>query len=253
MKKRLLSVLILLAVLLSACNLPSSVPTPTPTDDPIPLATDTPVPQLPSATPPPTETLPASATPPPTATFTPTVPVAVPKDANVNCRFGYGTDWAAIGALVSGQPATIVGRSSDSSWWYVQLSNSTKCWVAASVTNVAGNVAALPVTSQSVASVTNVTIEKPADISVAGCIGPLSLMELKGTIETNGPTDVSWYFDTEQAGPLAASLMTFNSFETKSFSDGFTPTLAIGTYWVKLVVDSPNSMVAEASYKIECP
>jgi hypothetical protein len=179
--------------------------------------------------------------------------MAVPKDANVNCRYGYGTDWAAIGALVNGQPATIVGRTGDSSWWYVQLSNSTKCWVAASVTNVSGNVAALPVTQQSVASVTNVTIEKPDDISVPGCIGPLAPLELKGTIETNGPTDVSWYFNSEQAGPLAASLMTFDSFDTKPFSDSFVPTLSAGTYWVKLVVDSPNSKVAEASYKIECP
>ncbi len=253
MKSRFLSVFTLLIFVLSACNLPSNVATPTPVEDVLPpsLPTDTPV--VPTETPPPTATLPPSATPPPTATFTPTVPVAVPKDVNVNCRYGYGTDWLAIGALVNGQPATIIGRNSDSSWWYVQLQNSTKCWVAASVTNVAGNVAALPVTSQSVVSATNVTIEKPGDISVAGCMGPLMPMELKGTIETNGPTDVSWYFDTEQAGPLAASLMTFDNFEAKNFSDSFPPTLAVGTYWVKLVVDSPNSMVAQASYKIKCP
>lgn len=253
MKTRVLSVLLLLTLVLSACNLPSNLPTPTPTETPLPLTTDTPVPALPTETSLPTETPLPSATPPPTATSTPTVPQAVPSDQNVNCRYGYGTDWLAIGALITGQPATIIGRNSSSSWWYVQLQNGTKCWVAASVTNTAGNLASLPVFDQSVASVTKVTIQKPDDISVAGCIGPLSPMELKGTIETNGPTDVSWYFDTEQAGPLAASLTTFDSFGEKSFTDGFTPTLAVGTYWVKLVVDSPNGKVAEASYKIECP
>ena len=191
MKTRFLPLFFLLIFVLSACNLPSSGPTPTPVVEASPTTLPTATPAAPTEPPPPTETLPPTATPPPTATFTPTVPMAVPKDANVNCRYGYGTDWAAIGALVNGQPATIVGRTGDSSWWYVQLSNSTKCWVAASVTNVSGNVAALPVTQQSVASVTNVTIEKPDDISVPGCIGPLAPLELKGTIETNGPKILS--------------------------------------------------------------
>ena len=40
----------------------------------------------------------------------------------------------------------------------------------------------------------------------------------------------------------------------QTVSDGsFTPTVAAGTYWVRLVVTSPNSKQAEASYKIECP
>ena len=125
--------------------------------------------------------------------------------------------------------------------------------MAASVTDTAGNLASLPVISQSTASVIKVNIEKPQNISVAGCIGPIPALELKGSIETNGPTTVDWHFDTEQSGALASHTKTFDGFGTKNASDSFGPTLVVGTYWVKLVVTTPNGKVAESGYKIECP
>ncbi len=78
-------------------------------------------------------------------------------------------------------------------------------------------------------------------------------MELKGSIETNGPTTVDWHFETEQSGALGTGTKTFDSFDTKNVSDSFVPTLTAGTYWVKLVVTTPNGKVAESGYKIECP
>ncbi len=256
MNIRYLSILLVIMLFLASCNLPMDAPPALVADEsvePSPTLENTPLPPEDTATSIPSETPLPTDTPLPTATSTPSVPIAWPKDANVNCRYGYGTDWVAVGALVTGQPATIMGKNATASWWYVNLPNSTQCWVAASVTNTAGNLAGLPVYDQSTASVTSVTVEKPDTISVAGCMGPLQPMELKGSIATNGPGIVSWHFETEQGGTLTAHTTDFDSFGVQNASDNFVPTLTVGSYWVKLVVTSPNGKTAESSYAIECP
>jgi hypothetical protein len=253
MKARAFPLLIVIALFLSACNLPSNLPTETPLP-PSPTVESTAVP--PTETPEPTLTALPTETALPTATGTPTVPIAWPTDVNVNCRFGPSTDWMVVGALLTTQTATISGKNSTGTWWFVTTPNSpnTPCWVAASVTTTAGNLAGLPVVAPPTASVTKVTIEKPDDISIAGCFGPANLMKLKGSIEMNGPGEVKWHFETQQGGSLSTGTTTFSSSGSQTVSDDtFTPTVAIGTYWVRLVVTSPNSKQAEASYKIECP
>jgi|SaaInlV_200m_DNA_3_1039701.scaffolds.fasta_scaffold01107_2 hypothetical protein len=257
MKTRYLSLILVLIFILSACNLPTDsgnnneAPSPTLENPSLPPeATATPIPP---ATPIPSETPLPTNTPLPTATFTPAVPIAWPKDANVNCRFGYGVEWLATGALVADQPATIIGKNATSSWWYVKLQNSTQCWVAASVTDTAGNLAGLPVYDQSTSSVIGVTIEKPDTITVAGCFGPIQPLNLAGSIEMNGPGTASWRFESEQSGVLTDRSTTFDTVGSKPISDSFVPPLAAGSYWIKLVVISPNGESAESSYKIECP
>ncbi len=154
----------------------------------------------------------------------------------------------AIGALVSGQPATLIGRNSDSSWWYVQLSDATNCWVAAIVTEIAGNVTTLPVVNQSMASVIKVSIDPPED----GPVCPFRATNLTGSIETNGPTTVEWHFDTQQEGKLTTHTTTLDGLNVIKASDSFFALLANGTYWVRLVVTAPNGKTAEASYQIDC-
>lgn len=254
MNLRNLSIMLVIMLFLSSCNLPTNAPPVTDeVTEPSPTLENTPLPPtatltpIPSATPLPTDT------PLPTPTGTPTVPIARVKNENVNCRLGYGTEWLPIGALLADQTATITGKNATSSWWYVTLPNSTQCWVAASVTNTAGNLAGLPIINQSTASVTKVTIEKPEDISVAGCVGPIQPLSLKGSIEMNGPGTASWHFDTEQSGTLVAHSTNFDTVGAKTVSDSFVPPVVAGSYWVKLVVTSPNGEVAESSYTIVCP
>ncbi len=259
MRTRNLSIILLIIFFLSACNLPSgaeesSIDTPaefTPTLEnentlPPPTATLTPIP---SATPLPSDT------PLPPITNTPTVPIALPKDINVNCRLGYGIEWAVIGALLEGQPATIIAKNATASWWYVSLADAsaTKCWVASTVTSTAGNLAGLPVYNQSIASVTKVTIEKPATISVPGCVGAIQPLNLKGTIEMNGPGTVSWHFESEQSGILTDHATDFAEAGSKTVTDSFVPPVDEESYWIKLIAFLPNEKVAETSYKIECP
>jgi hypothetical protein len=238
-------VFLLLAVL--ACSMPSGAPAASTATAEALAPTDTPIP---SATPLPSET------PLPTATFTPTIPIAWPLDKGVNCRYGYGTDWSAIGALLVGQTATIQGRNADSSWWYVVTPNDPgkPCWVAASVTVTAGNLASLPVIPQSTASVTNVTLKlDPKNINLPGCLGPVQPIEFEGGISVNGPADVKWHFETQEDGSMSTHSTDFDLAETKSVhEDSFSPLPAEGTFWVRLVITEPNSKTAEATYKIDC-
>ena len=126
--------------------------------------------------------------------------------------------------------------------------------MASSVTNTAGNLGAIPVVEAPRASVTEVTVDvEPNALSIAGCAGPILPLEITGTIETNGPGPVTWYFETQQGGAMASQTTTFEASSPRDFSTTYTPTLTAGTYWVRLVVTSPNSIQGEARYTITCP
>jgi hypothetical protein len=253
MKTRTYIPVFMLILAMLACNMPSGESTPpaetesTATTIPPTQAQST---ETPSATPLPTNTS------LPTLTPTPLVPIAWPSDKSVNCRFGPGVDWLVVGALLVGQTATIQGRNADSSWWYVVTPNDPgkPCWVAASVTNYAGNLAGLSVVSPPEASVIGVLLKvDPDEMSVAGCIGPLQPVSLEGQIEVNGPAQVKWYFETQQSGAMPTQTTNFNNAESKDVSADYTPVLTAGTYWVRLIVIEPNNKTTEAKYKIECP
>jgi hypothetical protein len=252
MRSRLLNAGLALALAALACNLPSGLAaeTPTATTESQPLPTLVSYTEAPSATPPPSDT------PPPTLTPTPGVPIAWPKQVGVNCRLGPSTDWVVVGALLVEQTATIQGKNAAETWWYVATPNDpgTPCWVSGGVTNTAGNLASVPIVSPPEAAVIDVTVEKPATISVAGCMGPIQPMKLKGSIHVNGPTEVEWHFETEQGGALSTGTTDFAGAGSKDVADdSYAPPLVPGTYWVRLVVTSPNNRTGEASYKIVCP
>jgi len=252
MKRRSLLSTLALVLAILACNLPSNVPTETPTGAALtPSSTFVPTTAVP------TLTLPPSNTPPPTNTSTPSVPVAFPKEVAVNCRLGPGTGWIVLSGLSVGTSSQITGKSGDGGWWQIidPLNSGRRCWVAGSVTNTAGNVAGIPVVEAPKATVTNVTVDvDPESLSVAGCLGPILPLKITGTIETNGPTTVQWRFETQQDGVMSTQSTEFESFGEETVSTEYTPTtLAAGTFWVRLIVSSPNDSQAEAKYTISCP
>lgn len=249
MRSRVLLSTLVIAFIISGCNLPSNVPV-TPTVEVTPSATQSPITETPTQTP-----LPSN-TPPPPNTATPTVPMAFPRDVAVNCRLGPGTGWLALSGLNVGASAQIVGKSSDGGWWYIvdPFNSGRNCWVASSVTSTAGNLAGIPVAAAPNASVTNVSVDlDPNTINVAGCTGPIQPIEISGSIETNGPVTVSWRFETQQGGAMTAQTTEFETFGEQDFSVDYTPTLTAGTYWVRLIVTSPNSLQAQEEYTITCP
>jgi hypothetical protein len=175
--------------------------------------------------------------------------------AAVNCRSA-GTDWLALSGLNVGASSQIVGKSGDGGWWYIvdPLNSSRKCWVASSVTNTAGNLTTIPIAEAPKATVTNVSLDvEPDIINAAACPGAGDPIEFAGSIETNGPTTVTWHFETQQSGALTTQTLEFEKFGETEFSTNYTPLLGEGTYWVRLIVTSPNAMQAEAKYEIKCP
>jgi hypothetical protein len=174
----------------------------------------------------------------------------------VNCRLGPGTSWVPLSALVVGQTAQITGRSADNTWWLVNdpLNPGRGCWVAASVVVTGGNLSGIGVVQSPTATVTNVTVNTdPRVVSIPGCTGTAPTIKINGTIETNGPTQVQWRFETQQGGPMPTQTTMFDTFGSMDFSVDYTPPIAAGSYSVKLVILSPNSTQAEGSYRIDCP
>jgi hypothetical protein len=251
MKSRTFLSVVALVLAILACNLPSNAATETPTLTIFTPSITQPIPTIAA-----TQPLLPSNTPPPTSTGTPTVPIASPKDVAVNCRLGPGVGWVVLSGLSVGTSSQIAGKSGDGGWWYIvdPFNSGRKCWVASSVTITAGNLAGVPVVEAPKASVTKVSVDvSPDAISAAVCPGAASPIELAGSIETNGPTSVTWHFETQQGGALSTQTIDFEAFGTQEFSTNYTPLLAAGTYWVRLIVTSPNDMQAETKYTITCP
>ena len=259
MKNRLIVIVLTAILALSACNLrsaPIASPTPINADQGQPVGvtpspTDTPELQ-PSNTVMPLATI----TPTITPTRTPSAAMVTPKSEAVNCRFGPGTTYLAIGGLKTGASVPILGRNGDGTWWQIQNPNnvSENCWVSSLATNTTGNVAAVPMAAAPQPFVTLVTVNTPATISAPACPGSIPPIDFTGTIDVNGPVTVTYHFQTEQGGILPDHTLVFTQFGPLNVSDNsYTPPLAAGTYWVKLFVTAPNSLTAQASYTITCP
>ena len=125
----------------SSCNMPSSQTTGIPVSGSTPML-DTPTSSSSTFTPVSVETTVEFVLPTVTLTSTPSVFLASPKDQPVNCRFGPATSYAVIGALLLGRQAEIIGRNTDSTWWYVRNPSdpSTSCWLSAEFVQTVGDV-----------------------------------------------------------------------------------------------------------------
>ena len=182
--------------------------------------------------------------------------MVTPKTEAANCRFGPGTSYVSVGGLKVGASVPILGTNGDGTWWQIQNPNniSDKCWVSVTVTDASGNMGSVPVTPAPQPFVTKVTANTPANISVPGCIGPITPMALTGSIDVNGPTAVVWHFETQQGGALGSHTLTFTKYGPQTVTESsYTPPVVAGTYWVRLVVTAPNSLKGEANYTIACP
>ncbi|MBN2116617.1 MAG: SH3 domain-containing protein [Anaerolineales bacterium] len=141
--KTLLSVLVLFS-LLTACQLTVAPPPAQPSGvDAVGTAVElttvakftemagSVAPATPTFTPVPTATLTSDSAAPVSGPCGPTVTATV----NANVRSGPGTAYDAVGSLMLGQTATIVGRNDAYAWWYIAYPGVSggHAWIAASV------------------------------------------------------------------------------------------------------------------------
>jgi hypothetical protein len=258
MKPRPILVALTIAALMLACNMPgaSGQPNPAPTSPAGPPAVATatvsaaaPATDTPNALPTDTAT--------PAVTDTPSTPMVTPIKDPVNCRFGPSGAYESVGAgLAVGVNAPVLGKNLDSSWFQIAASNGTEnCWVSAAVVRSTGDFASVPLVDAPTAFVTALTLSvKPVSINLGpGCPGPAPLFNIKGSISVNGPVLVKWHFETEQGGSMSGHSTNFSAFGATPVTASYSPAvLKKGTFWIRLIVTSPNSIMMETSYQIKC-
>src|SRR6185503_3822068 len=155
MRMRNIYALILVILILNACNStagsPTASPSPVPADTSTSLPSTEPFTPLPTLTLTPNRTLTFTSTPVPTETITSTpVPVVERLKAKVttrllSCRYGPGPEYLYLFALRQGANIELVGRVDAGNWDWVWVENQTKCWVNAAFLNVSGDIKSLPV------------------------------------------------------------------------------------------------------------
>jgi len=255
MKARVTVLFLVTVLLLSACNLQFAGGTGSQATQPPANTLSAPTDTLPAVAP--TDTLAPlpSDTPTVAPTDTPAVPLVAAADKAVSCRFGPGTEYEIDGGLNPGAGVPILGKNTNGGWWQIQNPSAPKfdCWVDSTVTVATGDIASVPVVEAPTVIVSDVSVDTPDTISVAGCSGPIMPMALSGSIDTTGPAKVSFHFETQQGGSIGAQTLSFTASGSHPVSASYTPPLFAGTYSLKLIVTSPNGMVAATSYKIACP
>lgn len=202
----------------------------------------------------------ASPTPIPTENPTiilapiPSAPMLTPMDKPVNCRFGPGVEYAFVGGLFPGETAPILGKNASGDWWYIPPPKSPDiyCWVAANVTVASGDLPAVSVLAPPQTFVTGVTlVTDPTEVTVPGCVFPYSVVNLTGTITSNGPAVVEWHWETSQGNVSATETLNFDQSGTKTV-ENYVKYGSDGRHWVELVVTSPNKLVVYANYRVMC-
>jgi len=252
MKNFLYTAVVIFVIALSSCNLPTDQPTETPQPSLQPTL-DTPTSSIPTPTPIPIETLltlePATRTP----TSTPSTVLASPKDQPVNCRFGPGTSYAVAGALNLGRQAEMIGRNADSSWWYVRNPSnpSTSCWLAASATDTVGNVDSLPVVNPPEIAVTSIDVSvDPPALNVACDAFPQAVI-VSAQITTNGPSIVTWRWESSTGTVSDEKNLLFEEGRTKTVQE-YVQVNGANDYSVQIRTLLPNVLIGQANFKVTC-
>jgi hypothetical protein len=254
MRRRFLFILSIVLIA-SSCTYPASTPT---TPVLIPATGDTPTSAtaVPTDTFVPIETLIAVselATVTETATSTPSVTLASPREQPVNCRVGPDISYAVVGALLLGNHAEVIGKNIDITWLYVRNPSdpSTNCWLYVDLLNVEGNVDLLPVIGPPEITVTNVKVEvEPVAINVACDAMPQSVT-INARITTNGPTIVTWYWESDAGQTSPQKQVLFEEGTTKAVQDYYS-VYKVGDYSVRVKTIVPNTFTGEANFKVTC-
>ena len=193
------------------------------------------------------------------ATATLGAPMITANTVNANCRFGPGTDFLSVGALMVGQTVPILGTISDRTWWQITnpWSTSTKCWVANSVTITSGDLSKVPVVPIPTGLVVSVSVSTPA--VVHGFCGGPNPTTFQVSIATNGPATVIYHLeiyngDGTLRNKTSDTTLAFASATTQTFDPGGAYKTDCGTnFKVMVVVTSPNSKSGQATWSVVSP
>lgn len=241
-----------LIVALSSCNLPTSQTTGIPVSGATPML-DTPTSSSPTLTSVPIETLVSLELPTITPTSTPSVFLAAPRDQPVNCRFGPATSYNITGALIVGRQAEIIGRNSDSTWWYVRNPSdpSTSCWLSAEFVETVGDVQSLPVIEPLANMVTNVSVSIEPPVLNVACDALPQTVAIVANITASGPATVIWHWSSTAGVTSPDKQILFEAGDTKTVQD-YHQVFRVSDYIVEVQTTLPNIVTGQASFKVVC-
>lgn len=251
MKRRIYSFLLITLLTVSSCNYEYAGTTPTNLP---PTEGTAEIPITSAFTP---EVIPSEvvdvALPTDTATSTPSITLASPRSQPVNCRVGPDISYAIIGALLIGRQAEVIGKNIDITWLYVRNPSdpSNNCWLSVDFINVEGNVDLLPVVGPPEIMVTSIKVSvDPVAMNVACDDLPQSVV-VSAQITTNGPSVVSWHWESSTGKTSDPKQVLFEAGTTKLVQDYYLVD-KIGDYSIQVKTTLPNIASGEATFKVVC-
>ena len=231
-----------------------------PTSTLVPSATPTP-----SAAPVPTVETIATTPPVPIPTSTPVSgssgPMVTPKTVAANCRFGPGTAFSAVGGLSPGVSVPILATITGQSWWQIQNPGDVAgnhCWVSAAVTLTSGDLSLVPVIPIPTGLVTDLTVSvNPGPVVHGICLGP-NAVNFSVIMTTNGPANVTYHLEIYNSNNTLRNspgdqTLAFASASSQTFDPGGAYKTDCGSYYIKVIVTSPNSKSARADWSVVSP
>ena len=241
-----------LIIALSSCNLPTTQTTGIPVSG-LTQTPDAPTSRSVTPTPVPIETLVSLELPTVTPTFTPRVFLASPKDQPVNCRFGPATSYNITGALIVGRQAEIIGRNSDSTWWYVRNPSdpSTSCWLSAEFVVTEGDVQSLPVIEPLANMVTSISVSIEPPVLNIACDELPQTVAIVANITASGPATVIWHWSSTAGVTSPDKQILFEAGDTKTVQD-YHQVFRVSDYIVEVQTTLPNIVTGQASFKVVC-
>lgn len=251
MKRRVETLLLITIVTISSCTYHASTPTKPPVTQvtpEIPITSASTPEIFPSETPVAEATLPAD-----TPTPTPSITLASPRAQPVNCRVGPDISYAIIGALLLGRQAEVIGKNIDITWLYVRNPSdpSNNCWLSVDFINIEGNVDLLPVVGPPEIMVTSIKVSvDPVAMNVACDALPQSVV-VSAQITTNGPSVVSWHWESSAGKISDPKQVLFEAGTTKLVQDYYLVD-KIGDYSIQVKTTLPNIASGETTFKVVC-
>lgn len=252
MKRRIIILVFLISIVLSSCTMPGTSPS---TDTPSPQPTQNiPITGVTTPTSIPIETLvDVAQLPTATLTSTPSVILAAPREQPVNCRFGPDISYAIVGALIVGRQAEVIGKNIDVTWVYVRNPSdpSNNCWLSVDFIELNGDTALLPVVGPPEIMVTDIQVSvDPSAMNVACDAFPQSVI-ISAEVTTNGPTIVTWFWESSVGVRSDQKQLLFEAGGTKLAQDFYQVDRA-GDYSIQVGSILPNLRTGEATFKAIC-
>jgi hypothetical protein len=252
MKRRVCSFLLITLLTVSACNYNYVAATPANPSSAEPTL-EIPITSASTAEATPSQIVTVTLRPSDTPTSTPSIILASPRSQPVNCRVGPDISYAIIGALLVGRQAEVIGKNIDITWLYVRNPSdpSNNCWLSVDFINVAGSVDLLPVVGPPEIMVTSIKVSvDPVAMNVACDALPQSVV-VSAQITTNGPSVVTWNWESSVGKSSEPKQVLFESGTTKLVQDYYLVD-KIGDYSIQVKTTLPNIAAGEATFKVIC-